>query len=234
VMFEGSRDAYWRLTVRENLEFFTRLHGIPASVRRDRHDELLERLDIKEKADVPVRKLSRGMKQKVAIANTLSREIDLAVLDEPTLGLDVDTSITLQQELRHLVNEEELAVIITSHDMDVIENVCDRVIIISDGSVLADDAVDNLLEEFESDTYQVQLESTECELSDGFVQALEDNYEIEVVDWNPRQFSLTIRFTDGTVDDLSARVNETGASIKSIERLAPDLEEAFLSITNDE
>src|SRR6056297_3170111 len=69
-MLEGARNVYWRLTVRENLEFFAALGGQDPSAARDRHDELLERFDLAEKADQPVNDLSRGQKQKVSLAAT--------------------------------------------------------------------------------------------------------------------------------------------------------------------
>lgn len=231
VMFEGSRDAYWRLTVRENLEFFTRLNGVPASERRDRHDELLDRLNLLEKADVPVRKLSRGMKQKVAIVSTLSQDINIAFLDEPTLGLDVKTSLTLQEELNSLIETQNLTVILTSHDMDVVENVCDRVIVLSDGRIVADDSVDNLLEVFETDAYRIRLESP---VSDRTLEEIHSRFVVS--DHNQyatvHEFELTL--LDGNIHDLSDTLRELDCSVTSFETVAPELGEIFLEITAED
>ncbi len=231
VMFEGSRDAYWRLTVRENLEFFTRLQGVPARRRRDRHDELLERLDLAEKADVPVRKLSRGQKQKVAVARALSQDVRVALLDEPTLGLDVETSLTLQDELRSLVHDEDLTVILTSHDMGVIENICDEVVVLSDGQVIAQESVANLVDVFQNDAYRVRLDApvpggTEAELRSRFEVADHDQFG------DVHEFEVTL--VDGDVHDLSDVLRNLECSVRSFETTTPDFEEIFLHITREE
>ena len=144
-MLEGARNDYWRLTVRENLRYFATIGGVDPDSAEPYHDRLLDRLDLREKADVPVRKLSRGMKQKVSLASALASDATVLFLDEPTLGLDVESSRTLQRELRRLAEEEGLTVVLSSHDMDVIETVCDRVIILSGGRIVADDSVEALL-----------------------------------------------------------------------------------------
>ena len=129
---EGARNVYWRLTVRENLAFFAGLAG--ESVRdpavEERHDALLERLGLLGRADDVVNELSRGMKQKVALACALARDVDVAFLDEPTLGLDVESSVDLRRELRRLADERGLTVVLTSHDMSVVEDLCDRVLVV--------------------------------------------------------------------------------------------------------
>ena len=132
-MLEGARNDYWRLTVRENLRYFATVSGVDPDSVADRHERLLERLELAEWADTPVRKLSRGMKQKVSLASVLAGGADVVFLDEPTLGLDVESSRTLQGELRRLAEEEGLTVLISSHDMGVIETVCDRVLVMSEG-----------------------------------------------------------------------------------------------------
>lgn len=85
-VLEGARNIYWRLSVRENLAFFAGLHGIDPRERADRHEEIIDTLGLTAKADEPVKNLSRGMKQKVALGSTLARETPVLFLDEPMLG----------------------------------------------------------------------------------------------------------------------------------------------------
>lgn len=85
-MLEGARNVYWRLTVRENLEYFAAVGGESPPAVRDRHDALPDQLSLSEKADAPVNDLSRGQKQKVSLACALARNVEVAFLDEPTLG----------------------------------------------------------------------------------------------------------------------------------------------------
>ena len=111
-VLEGARNVYWRLTVRENLDFFARLGGLDPAEQRDRHDRLLEQLGIADKADTIVNELSRGMKQKVSLASVLARKPDVVFLDEPTLGLDVGSSLELRDEIGRLVKRDEMTVLV--------------------------------------------------------------------------------------------------------------------------
>ncbi|WP_248516801.1 ABC transporter ATP-binding protein [Salinarchaeum laminariae] len=144
-MLEGARNVYWRLTVRENLRYFAGLGGVDPGRLTERHDRLLESLDLADVADTVVNELSRGMKQKVSLATTLARDVDVVFLDEPTLGLDVESSIELRSELRRLADGENVTIVLCSHDMAVIEAVCDRIAILQDGRVIADDSMSELV-----------------------------------------------------------------------------------------
>ncbi|ADD06808.1 ABC-type transport system ATP-binding protein [Natrialba magadii ATCC 43099] len=155
-MLEGARNVYWRLTVRENIRFFARLGGQQADA--DEIDRLIAQVGLQGRADEPVNELSRGMKQKASLACTLVRETPIVVLDEPTLGLDVESSFELRQELRRLATQEERTVLVSSHDMQVIEALCDRVIILNEGDILADETVENLLSLFQTRSVRVTVE----------------------------------------------------------------------------
>lgn len=91
-VLEGNRNIYWRLTPLENLEYFGVLKGMAAKVARAKGREILERFGLAEKMKSPVQELSRGMQQKIAIAVALVHEPSLLLLDEPTLGLDVEAA----------------------------------------------------------------------------------------------------------------------------------------------
>ncbi|MFC3956917.1 ABC transporter ATP-binding protein [Halovivax cerinus] len=227
-MLEGARNVYWRLTVRENVRYFARLGDRPADT--DRIDALIEQVGLSDKADTTVNELSRGMKQKASLACTLVRDTPVVFLDEPTLGLDVESSLELRRELRTLVDEEERTVILSSHDMDVIEAVCDRVVIMNDGRVVADDPIDELLSVFRTQAYRVRLDGT---LSVETKTALES--DVGATDWV--EGGATTRFDARTVrgeqfHDLLATIRDSRATFRSVDLLEPDLEEIFLEITD--
>ncbi len=173
-MLEGARNDYWRLTVRENLRYFSTIKGVKPDAVADRHERLLEKLDLLEKADEPVRDLSRGMKQKVSLASVLASESDLVFLDEPTLGLDVESSLTLRRELRRIVDERDLTAVVSSHDMDVIEDVCDRVIIMNEGEIIADDSVAAVLDQFTANAFAV----TSPDITDDLLATVRERFEV--------------------------------------------------------
>ncbi|WP_049924388.1 ABC transporter ATP-binding protein [Halopiger djelfimassiliensis] len=229
-MLEGARNVYWRLTVRENLRFFAAVSGHVPDERRQRHDELLERLDLAAKEDTVVNELSRGMKQKVSLACTLARETPVVILDEPTLGLDVESSRDLQTELRRLADRESRTVIVSSHDMDVVETLCDRVIVMQNGRIVADDPVDHLTELFRTQVYRVTVEAPSAGLRD----RLERRYDVR--EWSRTADRVTIELVIADSDgfyELTDILRQAGCSLQDVTSIEPDLEDVFLELIRD-
>ncbi|AGB17609.1 ABC-type multidrug transport system, ATPase component [Halovivax ruber XH-70] len=226
---EGARNIYWKLSVRENMEFFASLQGIHPKTARDRHDAYLDLLDLADRAGTPVNELSRGMKQKASIACVLAREPSILFLDEPTLGLDVRASEILSAELLRLSGDEGKTVVISSHDMDVIQEVCDRVIILHDGRVISDSAVDELIDLFQTKAYQVAVTIDD---PDELHEHLAPRYDVS--DWTvtDRTVSFEVTVPDGErLYDLIGDLQTTGAVPVSIEDVEPDMKDAYLHLT---
>jgi ABC-2 type transport system ATP-binding protein len=230
-MLEGARNVYWRLTVRENLQFFAALAGQQPSAIQERHDELLDQFDLSNKADTPVRELSQGMKQKVSLACTLTRDADVVFLDEPTLGLDVESTLELRAELRRLVDDDGMTVVLSSHDMDVIEDICDRVIIMNGGNIVADDSVENLLELFRTQTYEIRLDG---HLSEETRYHLQTEFGADDFEHRGESEQFHAQVTGDEFYSLADALREAGVTVASIEAVEPDLEEVFLQITDED
>ncbi|WP_336325390.1 ABC transporter ATP-binding protein [Halovenus sp. HT40] len=228
-MLEGARNDYWRLTVRENLRYFATISGVDPDSVADRHDRLLDRLDLTEYADTPVRNLSRGMKQKVSLASVLAGGAELVFLDEPTLGLDIESSRTLRAELKRLAREEGLTIVVSSHNMTVIEDVCDRVIVMSEGRIVADDSVEALLARADRDL--VSIESPE--ITPATVRRIETWFDVATVDRSASGCQLDIEASGEDLYDLMDLLREAGVVIDRIETLDPTLEDVFVELTGD-
>ncbi|WP_223174710.1 ABC transporter ATP-binding protein [Natrinema hispanicum] len=226
-MLEGARNDYWRLTVRENLRYFATISGVDPDSVRERHERLLMQLGLAEKADVPVRELSRGMKQKVSLASVLAGGAEVVFLDEPTLGLDIESSRTLQRELRRLVEEEALTVVLSSHDMDVVETVCDRVLIMSNGGIIADDTVDALLSG--SDLHSIEI--TSRDLESAIVSTLEERFETISVEPRERGHRITVTTDSDGLYALFAHLRAEDVSLEGVRTIEPDLEDVFVDLT---
>jgi len=226
-MLEGARNDYWRLTVRENLRYFATIGGVDPDSVTARHDRLLERLDLTEKADVAVRDLSRGMKQKVSLASVLAGGAEVVFLDEPTLGLDVESSRTLQRELRRLATEENLTVVLSSHDMDVVETVCDRVVIVSEGRVVADDSVGALART--DDTHTIRL--TSADFDEALVRELRRRVTVTAVQYRDPGAQIEVRADSDELYELMARLQRHGVTLEDVTTVEPDLEDVFVDIT---
>jgi len=226
-MLEGARNDYWRLTVRENLRYFATIHGVDPDSVAARHDRLLDRLDLAEKADTPVRELSRGMKQKVSLASVLAGGADLVFLDEPTLGLDVESSRTLRRELCRLAREEGLTILVSSHDMAVIEDVCDRVVMMADGRIVADDTVTALLSGADHDAVRV----ASSDIDDHVVATLRERFDIRAVDSVDGRTRVEVAAAGDALYDLMAVLREAGVTVEDVRTIQPELEEVFVDLT---
>ena len=136
IVLGGDRGLYWRLTGRENLEYWAALYNVPASTAKRRVSELLEMVSLTDRADYLVEGYSRGMRQRLHLARGLVGDARVIFLDEPTAGMDPVAS----REFRRLVGNlrsEGRTVLLTTHDMAEAEAVCDRVTLIDKGKVLA-------------------------------------------------------------------------------------------------
>jgi lipooligosaccharide transport system ATP-binding protein len=125
------------LSVRLNLEMFGRYFDIPRRVLRERADELLEFTQLSERANDKVDDLSGGMKRRLTIARALMNQPELLILDEPTTGLDPQARHLLWERLYRL-KREGVTLIITTHYMDEAEQLCDRLVVMDHGSIVAE------------------------------------------------------------------------------------------------
>jgi len=156
-VLEGSRNLYWRLTPEENLEYFGVLRGISRTVARKQALRLLDQFGLMHKRETPVKSLSRGMQQKLAIAVALVHQPSLLLLDEPTLGLDVEASQNVKALVRQVASEG-CAILLTTHQLDVAEEISDRVAIIQKGKMIAEESTEEIIRRFSGSTYMIKCE----------------------------------------------------------------------------
>ena len=227
-VLEGNRNIYWRLSVRENLEFFAGLQGIPLRRVRSYIDELSELFQLKEKEKTPARKLSRGMQQKLAVACALVKRTDILLLDEPTLGLDVEISHELRFALKEMAQRGERTIILSSHDMNVVQDICERVIIINDGRIVTDDKVDNLLKLFQASAYRFEIEA---QLSDLQRRRLQERFKLLKINDTDHYTEIEAELEDGNhIYEIMDILKAGNSRIRSIARKEPNMEEVFLHI----
>lgn len=155
-VLEGNRNVYWRLTPEENLEYFGVLRGLSQATARQRGRELLERFDLVEKRKTLVQALSRGMQQKLAIAVALIHNPKLLLLDEPTLGLDVEATQSVKQLVREIAAEGR-AILLTTHQLDIAEELSDRVALINQGRIVVEEPTTELIRQFSGIAYRIAL-----------------------------------------------------------------------------
>jgi sodium transport system ATP-binding protein len=145
---------YDRLTPREHLLYYGRLHRMPEDVLRKRGDELLDIMELKDRANTKVGDFSKGMKQKVALLRAFIHDPPVLLLDEPTAGLDVMSARSIQGFVERF-RKEGKAIMISTHNMTEAQKLCDRLAIIDHARIVAVGTV----AELQKKTSQKDLES---------------------------------------------------------------------------
>jgi ABC-2 type transport system ATP-binding protein len=141
-----------RLTVRQNLSVFARLYGVPDT--DDRIGALASDLDLLELLDRPTGKLSAGQKTRVALAKALLNTPEVLLLDEPTASLDPDTADWVRSRLEAFCRDNRATVLLASHNMNEVERLCERVIIMKRGVIEDDDTPERLLQRYGRQTLE--------------------------------------------------------------------------------
>jgi ABC-2 type transport system ATP-binding protein len=227
VVLEGNRNLFWRLTPEENIALFAGLQGISRKAGAAERDALLARFSLTDKARTQTRMLSRGMQQKLALSCALARRSPVLFLDEPTLGLDVETSRELRAYIRELAADGR-TIMLSSHDMKVVQAVCDRVVVLVDGRVVADDTVDNLLALFRAQAYRFTVTGG---LSSGQETALHARFDLLKITPDDGRTIIDVEFADESgLYDMVAVLGSEGTPIASIDRSEPDLEQVFVHL----
>lgn len=150
ILFGGEVGLYDRLTARENIKYFAQLNGMTEEEIKKSMDYLIDILDMKEYIDRRVGKFSRGMKQKVAIARSIVHNPSVMFFDEPTAGLDI-TASRIVQDFIVKCKEKNDAIIFSSHSMQEVERICDRILIIHKGKIIEEGTIQSFKEKYKSD-----------------------------------------------------------------------------------
>jgi len=215
---------YDYLTGRETLDFYARLCGVPQPRRRERVAELLERVGLAQAADTRLRTYSKGMQQRVGVAQALVHDPDVVFLDEPMSGLDPIG----RKDIRDLVlrlREQGKTVFMNTHILHDVEQVCDRVAIIVKGSIRYEGVVQDFLDagELSSDLVLASLPAeTGADLEERFGARLRSLGE-----------SIEARVSEKHVDGALACVVASGARVISVTPHRASLEEIFMSAVEE-
>lgn len=227
-VLEGSRTIYLYLTALENLVLFANLAGIATAEAHRRALGLLERFGLQEKAHARGGELSRGMQQKLAICAALIRDPRVLLLDEPTLGLDVETAMQMRGLLVRLAREQECAIVVSSHQMELIEAICERVVIMQHGRIIADDRVAGLLQLFATRSYRFR---TEQALTEAAFERLCGSFPAARVTNDGAGVVVDVAFDHGQqLYEVMDILRAGNCTLASIEHRTPDLEQVFLRL----
>ncbi|SFB35460.1 ABC transporter ATP-binding protein [Clostridium frigidicarnis] len=229
-LFEGTRNLYWRLTPRENLRYFAGIRGLGGSKIEHDIDVLLDRFNLTDKKNVMVNNLSRGMQQKVAIAMTLICDTDIVLLDEPTLGLDIQSFMDIKNVLGDIASDMNKTVLLSTHNMNLVEDVCNDAIILNKGKIVAKDSVEKLLNMFKTMTYEIVLSQNLSRENKIYLSSL--RYDFYFTD-HDSQIEIDI-FDLNDIYTIIEKLKVKDILIKEIKQKDIDFERVYLNLTSGE
>jgi lipooligosaccharide transport system ATP-binding protein len=210
------------LTVRENLEMYARYFDVPKSTATERIDELLDFVQLSERAKDKVEPLSGGMKRRLTIARALVNEPSLLLLDEPTTGLDPQARHLVWDRLYRL-KQRGVTLVITTHYMDEAEQLCDRLVVMDKAKIVAEGSPRDLITQYST------REVLELRLSDEQRDKLRASVDgwVERVEWLPDRVLLYTEAGEATLSQLT----DSGVHAESALVRRAGLEDVFLTIT---
>lgn len=229
-LFEGTRNLYWKLTPRENLRYFCGIRGIGGKNIEKEINFLLDRFNLTDKKDITVNNLSRGMQQKVAIAMTLIVNTDIILLDEPTLGLDVQSHVDIKNILEEISSELNKTILLSTHDMNLVQSICRDVVVINKGKLVANEKVKKLLDMFKTKSYEIELyENISNEKKESLLNL---NHDLYFINGGTKMEVDITDFQD--VYKIMEVLKNINILIKEIKQKDVNFERVYLSLTEEE
>ncbi|WP_442950490.1 ABC transporter ATP-binding protein [Paenibacillus sp. FSL R5-0912] len=243
----GERMLYWRLTGRENLEYFGRLYGLSSTAIRMESTRLLNEVGLAEAADQPVEQYSKGMKQRLQIARGLINDPAYLFLDEPTLGLDAPIARQLRGTVRTLAQEQGKGILLTSHYLQEVEELCDRVYVLSRGELLLCDKPEAIVRQIAGsqsahlevsgwdEQLRPQLVSHLTELGHPAQLVVGENAASQTSSGEDTTYRISVQtpVADTLITELLPWVSEHGLRIHSFSCDKPTLEDAIILLSED-
>src|SRR5512136_3017494 len=224
---------YNDLTARENLRLFGELYDIPKDVLRKRIDKLLTFVRMEKWADARIGTFSTGMKQRINVIRALVNQPEILFLDEPTLGLDPQSTAEIRELVRRINTENGTTIILTTHIMVEADILCNRIGIIDHGKIVALDTSANL-KKLVSGTDESGFEIEIPNLKPSMMSSLQTLKSIKsLIQENPTHLTVRANGNDSfdiIIDDL----RKNGAKILMVKNLEPTLEDVFLHLTGRE
>ncbi len=219
---------YEELSAHENLKFFGEIYGVKRNVLEQRIQNVLDMVGLKKRQKELVKTFSGGMKRRVNIAAALLHNPDILILDEPTVGIDPQSRNHILETVKKLNRENGTTVLYTSHYMEEVEQLCERVYIMDHGRVVAAGSKEELLSILSSeDTIQVNLSDT----SDEVIEKIKSVKNIRRVDETKNGIRIISKKGSNILSDLVHAVESEGIQLTNFQMETPSLEDVFLHLT---
>lgn len=204
------------------LEYTAGYYGIKKSERRT--NEILEALGLKEKAFIPSRKLSGGMKRRLLVAKALVHSPKVLILDEPTAGVDVELRVQLWDYIKKLNKEKGTTVILTTHYLEEAEKLCDNIAVIDNGNIIANDSKNNLIKLLDNKKVIITTDSNIKKIPKEL-----ENFEVAI---DGKSLEITYRKSKLNINKILQVLGKMDLKITDLSTKEDNLEEVFVYLTN--
>jgi len=215
-----------QLTGRENLDFHARLYGLNRREREERVEEVLKLVGLEDRADELVKNYSGGMRRRLEIARGFIHHPRILFLDEPTLGLDVQTRRAIWSYIMELNKREGITIFLTTHYLEEADKLSDRVAIIDNGKILAVDSPRKLKDMIGSDVITLR-----CSEPSRLKNILESVSWVRDVKCHGEELSIYVELGETKIPKIIRIAEEYGIRINSITLREPSLEDVYLNFT---
>jgi len=215
-----------QLTGRENLDFHARLYGLNRREREERIEEVLKLVGLEDRADELVKNYSGGMRRRLEIARGFIHHPRILFLDEPTLGLDVQTRRAIWSYIMELNRREGITIFLTTHYLEEADKLSDRVAIIDRGKILAVDSPRKLKDMIGSDVITLR-----CSEPNRLKNILESVSWVRDIRCHGEELSIYVELGETKIPKIIRVAEEYGIRITSITLREPSLEDVYLNFT---
>lgn len=227
--FPEATPLYTDMTVRAYLEFASRLRGLDSNRRKTRIDDVVALCHLEEYADVIIGKLSKGFRQRVGVAQAIIHEPEVLIMDEPTIGIDPIQVAMTRQLIKNLGKER--TILLSTHILPEVSLTCERVIIINEGRIVAQDSIENLSTLF-SGTKRIRLEVEGP--TEKVVKRLRQIEGVLQISREGTHYIIGCAAGKDLRGQITQAVIQSGWNLLSIESLEMSLEDIFLKLTAEE
>lgn len=218
---------YWDLTAEENISFFCSLYGFKGQDLKYRTAKTLEFVGLTDVKNKKVSEFSGGMKRRLNIGCAIAHSPKLIIMDEPTVGIDPQSRNHILESVLKL-RDEGATIIYTSHYMQEVDDICDRIAIIDRGHIIAEgtsDELKNLIGDKNT------LNITVAKRVNGLEDILKEVTGVEKVVFSDNEYKITTLKSSNLISNLVAVISDNGGDIKNIVNEEPSLETVFLALT---
>jgi ABC-2 type transport system ATP-binding protein len=218
---------YPTLSARDNLDYFGRIYGLRGRALRQRVDEVLDMVELADRAKSAVKTYSGGMKRRLNIAAGLLHQPEVLFLDEPTVGVDPQSRNAIFEHVERL-RDEGMTVLYTTHYMEEAERLCDRVAIVDEGLIIALDTPRKLTADLGGGIIHLGVANG---MADGVLERIQALPEIQVVTRLNGRIEIQANHAQEGLIHLLELFSQTDTDITALEVLEPNLETVFLHLT---